>query len=180
MKPRLDPRPTPPETPQYQVVDLEARVDDEQTARPYGAHHLHFPKYTRAYQLLHFSAQIRDYPRLVRDAILRGATVGLCWWHRAFDLETPIPALNADVDALAEYGEAIVGELQEQGYREADIETLYIAASEMLIPWQLDRLETLTGPEKDRAERAAEDDIDEQPDEEGTDDPFEPPGEIST
>jgi|DEB0MinimDraft_3_1074331.scaffolds.fasta_scaffold00047_28 hypothetical protein len=49
---------------------------------------------------------------------LAGIAIGLTWWHRAYKLETPFPGWAGD---LEEYGDEVIGELQDQGYTFKDV-----------------------------------------------------------
>lgn len=57
-----------------------------------------------------------------------GAIAGLCWWHADFELEAQRPPIGAPLDGWISYGDAVCGELIEQGYTVHDLAALYEGA----------------------------------------------------
>jgi len=95
MTPRAEVREV-PTTPRYFAVDLDGR----------GLHHFRLPTYSDAAVLFELF-EIDPFSDLVLWA---GMAVGLCWWHRGYDLDTPIPP-GRSAGALAAYSRAVQDEL---------------------------------------------------------------------
>lgn len=114
MRPRYEPL-TIPESPRYFVVELAK-----------GRHHLRLPDFT-AIELIGEYSRRDDAGRRAHQAMLSGLAVGLCWYHRAQELETPAP-VGREVADLEEYSRAVQSELMEAGYRVTDLLALGTAA----------------------------------------------------
>lgn len=65
-----------------------------------------------------------------------GAVIGLCWAHPDIEIESKAPSLAADLGDWTDYGEAVVSEMQDQGYTLLDCKVLFYS----VMPATLDLL----------------------------------------
>lgn len=63
-------------------------------------------------------------PRVRASEEAMGACLGTCWRHATLDLETKRHAFADSAQGLRRYGDAVLDELEDAGYSEADIKTL--------------------------------------------------------
>ena len=132
MKPLAAPRRVPPgqngPTGRYVVLDVPGR----------GPHAFRFPTYGRCSELIQFVQSAPPAPESV-DGKWRlddpawaafqvgedqtdGALLGVCWWHESAEVEA-----SREGRDLAEYGESVVNELVDHGYRQAEYHALAVA-----------------------------------------------------
>ncbi len=87
-------------------------------------YHFRFPSYGMAARLITPLTAFEDgdgMERLVELLDLVGYTAGLCWWHRAYDLEAGPAPRSLEGEEWRLYGDAVVDELQEHGLKLPDI-----------------------------------------------------------
>ena len=110
MRERIEPIPI-PENARYFAADLGER----------GKHHMRLPDF-QAIEAL--STLVRrpdvDLGTDLGTYIYAGAAIGLCWYHRGYELETPEPA-TLGADALYAYSRAVNSELFEAGYDQGHV-----------------------------------------------------------
>lgn len=103
MQPRVEPL-TIPDSERYFAVDLGDK----------GVHHFRLPDFTAPHIISEFASKIR-HQRRADQAMLAGLALGLCWYHRAYELETEPPE-EETARALRAYSRAVQGELVDAGY----------------------------------------------------------------
>lgn len=124
MKTRQTPRVIPNKH-NYFEIDLDT----------FGVHNFRapFPIYTARLMNLMVRAGLHEaitedsdpdviYDRTISVWNIAGAAIGMCWFHKNKDLETPRLGKNQD---LLSYGEAVLDEMYDEGYDMDILQTLY-------------------------------------------------------
>lgn len=117
-------QPRPGGGPRDEVIEIE----------PHGKHQLRAPTFSGAAVALMVHTAVKvtaaepTWTAHRQRSPIYGAVIGLCWWHADFELDAPRPRTDEPLDRWADYGDAVCGELLDQGYTIGHILTLYNAA----------------------------------------------------
>lgn len=125
MKPLQSPRRAPEGNSRFVVLDVPGR----------GPHAFRLPSYGRCSELIQFVQSAPPAPKAedgkwhtddpawaafqVGEDQTSGVLLGVCWWHEICDLEA-----TREGHSLAAYGEAVIDELVDRGYRAAEYHAL--------------------------------------------------------
>ena len=111
-------------TPRYLSIELEGR----------DTHHFRLPTYGAVGKLVEAAGGLKDIKAraeqssgeaLTVAADTAGLLIGVCWWNRTYDLETPAPRLRSmSMDEMLDYGDTIVDELMEEEYSFSELQVL--------------------------------------------------------
>lgn len=126
-----------PDTPRYWSVEIGSK----------GAHHFRDMTYSKAMRMIPRLQALKPNNAASMGAPamnLGGLAIGLTWHHRAYTLATPFPGWDGDLD---DYGDEVIGELQDAGYSLSDVTALISAV--------LDRTTGLLTEQREVAEKAS-------------------------